>query len=252
MTVKQLYEQLNQQYPFVLQDEWDKSGIYNATYWDDEISNPILSLDVNLDVIEHAILNNSNLIISHHPIHIDENDLKKPTIKKMVKLINENKISLIALHTNFDKAKKGMNFQILKKLGCNKIKQSTKNEYIYFGQLKNKVSLQKVLENIKQKLNVEYVICNQADLDKTKAFKIGVVGGAGSSCIEDVLRKDKCDLFITGEIKWHLFNYYGCSHRTLTLIEVPHSVEKIFIETIRNTFKDIQFIEFKPTQLMVI
>lgn len=254
MIVKDFYNELNELYPFSLQDEWDKSGIFKNNFWNDELKVPTLSLDINLSVVEFAIKNNSNLIVSHHPICINDSDLKKPLLKKMIALLDEYRISIISLHTNFDKAKYGMNYQILKKIGCKKIEKSIKSDYIFYGYLDN-LGIEKNLAQIKEKLDLDYLHCgkNNFDLLKTKnkkRFKIGVVGGSGSSCVNEIRKKDKCDIFITSEIKWHLFNYYNTIENQLVLIEVPHSIEKIFIETMIKKYKDISFLVFPHTKIL--
>ncbi len=241
--INDIYSLLNSSYPFDLQDEWDRSGKINYLYFGNEyLKNPIVGLDINWDIINFALENNSNLIITHHPIYIDEVDLKNKEIQKMVKVLLDNKISLISMHTNFDKHKKGMNYQLLKEIGCSRISQSKKSEYIYFGLMKKYDDFSLLLDEIKNKLEVEYIkYASDLNLKRKRFLKIGIVGGSGSNEIANILKKDKCDIFITSEIKWHLWNYYNLISKSVCLLEVPHSVEKIFIKIITKKLK-----EFNP------
>lgn len=253
MTIRNFYEILDKKYHFNSQDEWDNSGIITNNL-DGEINNPILCLDINLDVVEFAIKNNSNLIVSHHPIYINSDDLKLKKVSLIWKLINEHNITLIAIHTCFDKNKYGTNYQILKKIGCDDIYQSQQSDYLFFGTLKQKTNILDCLNQIKLKLNLDYLIYQKNKLlnfNKPKKFKIGVVGGSGSADSFNILQKDKCDIFITSEIKWHIWNYFDWDKNSFILIDVPHSIEKIFILTIKKLFKEINFIEFNPICLKI-
>ncbi len=70
-----------------------------------KIRNIILSLDLNEEVVDNAIKENCNLIITHHPLlfyplkNLDFSKSKKAImIEKMIK----NDITLYSAHTNLD------------------------------------------------------------------------------------------------------------------------------------------------------
>lgn len=239
MTVKEIYKQIDTIYPFALQDDWDKSGLISFNE-NQEVKKILISLDINLEILNKAINEGFDLIVSHHPIYINENDLKTRCVKNILSLMKQHEISLIAIHTNFDKHRYGMNYWLLKNLGCQNIKRSSKSEYLFFGELKktfaNKNEFSFFLKN---KLKVEYVkyMDNENETSK-KTWKIALTGGAGSSESFNILKKDKCDYFITSEIKWNIWNHFNFNDDRLTLIEVPHSVEKIFIDIMKTKLKE--------------
>ncbi|MDE5841878.1 MAG: Nif3-like dinuclear metal center hexameric protein, partial [Malacoplasma sp.] len=144
MTIKEFYKILDNIYDFSSQDDWDNSGIveFNSNQ---AIKNPILSLDISLDVIDFAIKANSNLIITHHPIYIDNQDLKLPHIKKILTKLESNNICTISLHTCFDKNKYGTTYQIISALKGFKISRSPKSPYLFFGISKTKLSLNNLI-----------------------------------------------------------------------------------------------------------
>lgn len=254
MTIAQLYEHLNLIYPFKNQDIWDRSGIISyVDIYKTEITKLTISLDINLSVLKYAIENNSNVIISHHPLYIDEKDLKDKNIKQMIQLIKDNNLSIISLHTNFDLDKYGMNYHLLKKIGCKNICRSNKDNYLFFGYLDNKENkFENLIRKIKGKLGVEYIhYMNELDLTKKKKIKIGIVGGAGSSSSYSILKKDKCDIFISSEVKWHIWNYFNEIKNDFVILDVPHSVEKIFIETIIKKINNLPHQTYFPKLLKV-
>jgi dinuclear metal center YbgI/SA1388 family protein len=86
---------------------------------DKRIKNILLCLEVNENVVEEALKNKCNLIISHHPFffspvkNIDiANDRKSRLIQKLIK----HDIILYSAHTNLDYTKDGVSFQLAKRL----------------------------------------------------------------------------------------------------------------------------------------
>lgn len=91
---------------------------------DQEVSRILTCLDVTLDVVEEAIQNDCNLIVSHHPLIFKGIDRINPTNEQgriIFKLI-KNDISLIAAHTNLDAALDGVSFVLAQKLGLENLK----------------------------------------------------------------------------------------------------------------------------------
>ncbi|MDE5767396.1 MAG: Nif3-like dinuclear metal center hexameric protein [Malacoplasma sp.] len=252
MKIKEFYKILDSTYDFDSQDDWDNSGMMNFSS-NQTIKNPVLSLDISLDTVDFAINSNSNLIISHHPIYINIEDLKLLHIKKIFNKLKTNNICTISLHTCFDKNKYGTSYQIISKLKEFEVLRSPKSPYLFFGISKNKMNLKELINKLKSNLNLEYVklIQNKTldkELDTKKILKIAVVGGSGGSEISTILKKDKIDYFITSEIKWHM--WIKNVNDDFKILEVPHSVEKVFIDAIKKKFSEIKFIEFFPNKIL--
>lgn len=84
-----------------------------------DISGVLLALDLKEEVVESAVKNNCNLILTHHPFiftPLKSLDFSKdPKSKIISKLIKKN-INLYSAHTNLDFTKHGVNFTLAKKL----------------------------------------------------------------------------------------------------------------------------------------
>ncbi|TFB09262.1 Nif3-like dinuclear metal center hexameric protein [Candidatus Atribacteria bacterium MT.SAG.1] len=120
MKVKNLLNNLDIIAPFFLQESFDNSGIQFADL-DTPITKILLSLDLTQGVLDEAIKNKVNLIITHHPLLFSP--LKQITKQKnplLFKIIT-NKINLLALHTNYDLAENGLNDYVGNLLGIKKI-----------------------------------------------------------------------------------------------------------------------------------
>lgn len=89
------------------------------------IKNILVSLDLRAEVIESAIKENCNLIITHHPLlyyPLKNLDFSKNNRAIMIEMLIKNNITLYSAHTNLDFTKHGVSYQLAKKLGLKDIK----------------------------------------------------------------------------------------------------------------------------------
>jgi len=120
MKIKKLFNILNQITPFFLQEEYDNSGVQFADM-DEDISNILLCLDVTEEILQEAIRENCNMILSHHPLLFQPlTRITKQDNPLAYKLFYQH-INLISVHTNFDLAENGLNDYVGQLLGLNKI-----------------------------------------------------------------------------------------------------------------------------------
>ena len=91
---------------------------------DKRIKNILLCLEVNDNVVEEALINKCNLIISHHPFFFSPlkkiditNDHNARLIQKLIK----HDIVLYSAHTNLDYTKDGVSYQLAKRLALQNI-----------------------------------------------------------------------------------------------------------------------------------
>jgi dinuclear metal center YbgI/SA1388 family protein len=120
MKVRNLLNNLDKIAPFSLQESFDNSGIQFADL-DAPVIKTLLSLDVTQGVLDEALENKANLIITHHPLLFSP--LKQITKQKnpLLYQVITHKINLVAFHTNYDLAEKGLNDYVANLLGIKKI-----------------------------------------------------------------------------------------------------------------------------------
>ena len=90
-----------------------------------KIRNIILSLDLNEEVVDSAIKENCNLIITHHPLlfyPLKDLDFSKSKKAIMIEKMIKNDITLYSAHTNLDFTKHGVSYQLAKRLSLRNIK----------------------------------------------------------------------------------------------------------------------------------
>ncbi len=118
MQLKELTQFLETIAPLAYQESYDNSGLIVGNF-DKEINKALISLDCTEAIVDEAIKNKCDIIISHHPIVFK--GLKKLNgsnyIERVVIKAIENKIAIYAIHTNLDAVDIGVNFKICEKIG---------------------------------------------------------------------------------------------------------------------------------------
>lgn len=239
VTAYKIYKELDKKFPFITQEDWDKSGIQNWKVRGVSVQKVVLCLDINKEVIEYAKNKGCNLIVSHHPIRIKESKLNEEKMESL----NKNKIAAISCHTNFDNSKEGTNYYISKMLGLENAKKD-KDSCMFFAKNTDNMEFKKIASRIKSRLPNSKIIGYEG---KKEIKKIGLVGGSGASFIDYAISK-KIDLFITGDIKWH--DWTDAIEQGLSLIDIGHIQEKVIIEGMENFFNtyfpSIKTYHFQP------
>ena len=118
MKLSQLTTYLESLAPLAYQEDYDNAGLIVGDP-DQEVYQALISLDCTEAVVDEAIANNCQVIVSHHPIVF--RGLKKFNGKTYVERVVEkairNNIALYAIHTNLDNIMSGVNAKICETLG---------------------------------------------------------------------------------------------------------------------------------------
>ncbi len=202
-TANQLAEIIELRYPKSLAVEWDVVGFVTNNS-DIEVSNILLTIDVTEEVIAEAITKSIDLIISHHPLILDPNEISDIQTKRIQlrQKMEENNIALYVAHTNADIAQGGVNDSLAKVLGLQNIEAFGVENMARKGNLTTQVTLREFVNFLKDKLpQVKGSIQVSGKLD-SKVSKVGLCGGSGSSLLEEV-RKEDVDVFVTADLKHH-------------------------------------------------
>lgn len=118
MTVKDVIKILDAYAPLHYTEDFDNTGLLvgngKAT-----VTGVLVTLDTLETVVDEAIQNNCNMIVSFHPIIFS--GLKKLTgatyVERTVQKAIKNDIAIFAIHTALDNSWNGVNAMICKKLG---------------------------------------------------------------------------------------------------------------------------------------
>ncbi|NLB41924.1 MAG: Nif3-like dinuclear metal center hexameric protein [Clostridiales bacterium] len=210
-----------------LAEPWDNIGLLVGSK-QASVDKIMVTLDVTNDVIQQAIREKANMIISHHPVlfksikEINDTNLTGSILLKLIQC----GISVYSAHTNYDKAKGGTDDTLAELLGIqgalpllpSSSAEGTTTQFEEpilshdsdsgvgwgslgrIGKLPESISLEEYLMNIKKVLKSEVV--DFIGDPKRKIQKVASCAGAGGDFVEEA-RKAGADLYITGEAKYH-------------------------------------------------
>lgn len=259
MKITELINILNNQYNFNNQEEWDRCGVLKENNIDtnQNISKIIISLDISKTLIQQAIKNKANVIITHHPIYVGEfiEQYNQEWINEIIEMLNKNNIIHIALHTCFDTYQYGTSYSIIKSLFNNKytIKRLNNSKYCDYITLNKTIKISKLIKLLNKTKKLTYLKTLNTFLNKS-VKTIGVVGGSGYSEIYDILNSDiKIDCLLTGDIKWHNFN--EAYELDFPVIDICHDAEWLGCLEIYNFLKtineDLNILLIEPIRLKI-
>lgn len=234
-TVKNIYDYIHSVAPFDTMEEWDNSGFLIGDFRK-EVKKAVVTLDVTKQVCAYAKAMEADLIISHHPIIFGGvKDIKKDTA---LYTVIRHDIAVISAHTNFDKAKNGINDNLCKLLGLKDIK-FIDGSFIACGTLDSEMSIDDFAQFVSDTLDVSGL--RYTDTEKpVKTVAVG--GGACEEYAELALQHADC--FVTGDMKYH--QMLAFAEQEAAVISAGHfETEAMAFKTImlqlEKIFSDVEF-----------
>ena len=253
-TVKDIFNHLNKLADVKLAEKWDNVGLMLGSN-NNEVSRVLVCLDVTTSVVEEAIANNVNLIVSHHPLifkplkNIDyTTDFKSRIIRNLIK----NDISVISFHTNLDSATLGLNDYLAKILKLNEIQVLFEHSLDNtaglgrIGKLTNSLKLNDFITYIKNCFSLETV--SAVIGDEKEISTIALLGGSGADFIYTL---PEVDVYLTGDVGYHAAldaiemkkNIIDVGHFTENLVKdlLLDYISELNVEVIKSTLEKSQF-----------
>ncbi len=206
MNLNSVIKLLNDEIKLKAHESWDNSGLQIGSQMV-YINKIMLTLDLDLEAAEYAVNEKVDLIITHHPFFFSS--IKKIDTDtydgKIIKMLIQNNINLYSMHTSYDMAEKGVNYELARKLNiCNyDILHPINIDNSGYGGI-GEISPLNIVEYtkyVKESLQADYVKLYCGD-NKKVVRKVAFCGGSGSEFIEDAINLD-ADVYITGDIKYH-------------------------------------------------
>ena len=203
--------------PKELQESYDNVGLQCGDMRQ-EVDRVLTCIDITEAVIDEAIAQGCQMVVSHHPLIfrgvknlVPDNSYIHRTLIKAIK----NDIALYCAHTNLDNAIGGVNYKIADVLGMTDVEPMTEGGVI--GTLAQSLSPIDFIQTVKEKFQAELVCSNIGEYINKEIKRVALCGGSGAEFIADAEALE-ADAFLTGEIKYH--DYFD--HPTLLLVEAGH------------------------------
>ena len=207
-----------------------------------EIKKILVALDPTLWVIEEAIEFKADLIFTHHPIAyipIRSLVLGEPEADKIAKLI-KNDIALIAMHTNLDAAKGGINDVLFELYGLENQEPFGTGERKALCRIgyTEATDIHSYAKKIKEAVNFDAL----RYLDAGKHVnKVGFGSGNNSDSVEEAFKLG-CDTFISADFKYN--HWLSAKELGINIIDAGHfNSENVIcapmIEMLKNSFPNL-------------
>ena len=244
ITVKKIYNFLNEIAPFSSSMEYDNTGLLAGNF-ENKVEKVVLSLDITNEVCNEAKNLGAQLIISHHPVIFKA--IKNINFKSPVANLIKNEKNAICAHTNLDIAEKGVNFELAKALKLSNLKTLTfENSHPLglVGNLEKAMNCNEFAKFVKENLLCEGLRYTEI---KKEIKKVAVCSGSGGSLVESVFEA-KADAFVTGEIKHSDIlkaNSFGIQVVDTGHFKSENVIIKPLEEKLKRAFPEIEFFTSK-------
>ena len=219
MRVKELLNHIDTFAPFSLSEEWDNTGLIVGSY-EAEVKRAAICLDAVKEAVIEAEKNKCEVLLCHHPLifralkKIDINSDTGTTISEAIK----RSITIIAAHTNWDKAEKGVNKTLAKLLGLNDIEPL--DFFGVYGVMPAKMNLKNFLEHVKISWKLSHLDFYVKNSDKIHEISsVALCGGSGAEFWREA-KNFGADVYITADMKYH--ELIDATHAGLSIISINH------------------------------
>ena len=234
VTAKDIFENLCALAPLELQLGFDNSGFLFGRDTA-SVTKALLALDVTSAVVDEAIEQGAELVISHHPLIFSP--LKSVTDEKLLRLAR-HQIGVISMHTNLDIAKGGVNDVLMAALGAQVQGGLDECGCGRVGRLDKAMPMEEFLPFCKAVLKTAGLRYYDSG---RQVSKLAVMCGSGGDSLETAYRLG-CDTYLTADIKYHQF--LEAQELGINLIDAGHfPTENVVIpvleQMVQEAFPDV-------------
>ncbi len=240
MQLNNLLDEINIILPWNSALENDKVGLQIKVN-DEEVRKILVTIEVNDEVVDEAIIKKCDTIITFHPLiyyplaTITESERAS---KICIKLI-QNNINLISIHTTFDVYSHGTSRLISDNLGLSflefleEIPRYDDRGLGVISKFQQPIDSDLLIELLSETFSSPVRFC----YGKTyKIETVGIIGGSGSAYLDKAIAKN-LDAFITADLSYHKFHQ---AKGKILLADLGHyEMEVLVVEGLENLMKDI-------------
>ena len=207
MKVTELYNKLSELIPPSLSCSWDRDGFEACPEPEREVRRVLIALDITNEVIDKAIGDGADVIISHHPLFFGGlGNINALTFDgaRAVKLAKHG-IAAMSFHTRLDALDGGVNDILAEKVGLKGVMAVGEEGIVRVGELDEEMTpsgfalyIKKILSSGEGARAAHITLCPAGRNVK----KVALIGGSGGDDIA-VAAAAGADTFLTGELKYH-------------------------------------------------
>lgn len=207
--VKDILNNLELEAPFQLAESWDNVGLLVGNP-EQQVTGIIAGLDATNELVDEAINNGCNTIVTHHPVifkPLSSIDTGTPEGQLLQKALRHN-LAIIGCHTNFDSAREGVSDVLGQLLGLTDLRpliaSADAAEATGLGRIgvyDKGLSPDDFLSRLFKALELNTV--QMAGKLPGSIKTVAVCGGSGSEFAPAALQKG-ADVYLSAEIKHNI------------------------------------------------
>ena len=205
--------------PLNIQESWDNCGLLIG-HPNDEVHKILLCLDVNTEILQEAIAEKCDFIISHHPMIFE--GVKKIDSNSLIYQAIQNKIAIYCAHTNLDSAEFGVSRILGKKLGLQNfrtLRKSSVDERFGLGIVGEFTTPMNELDFLDLVKNVcKIPVVKHSKLQEKPIKTVALCGGGGSELRPDAITQD-ADVYLSSDFKHY---EYHSVNTPILLVDAGH------------------------------
>lgn len=161
----------------------------------------IFAVDSGVDAFEKAVEEKADMVVVHHGIFWQgDNPSISGIMKRRLKILFENDISLYAAHLPLDKHREsGNNAKLMEIVGADitgEFVEFDGTKVGYIGKFQKETSLNEIRTFLEKDLSTE---CKLLEVGKSSIKTVGICSGGGGLKAFKEAAENEVDLYITGE-----------------------------------------------------
>lgn len=213
MKVLEIYNILDSISPFIMQAEWDNSGL-NVGNMQADCKHVYIALELDMQVVN--AIENESLLIVHHPLIFKAlKTIQTDTYPaNLIELCLQKRISVIAMHTNFDKTHLNKAFATKLCLESLNFTPNGEKDFSLIYSTSTPLSTYSLATHIKDILGLDTLRYTQKD---NMIHNLYITCGSNATAYKIA---NKGDCIITGDIKYH--DAMIAASEGISFIDVPH------------------------------
>ncbi len=208
-----IIEVLEQWAPPGLQEEWDNSGLCIGNP-DTPVTGVLVCLDCNKEIVEEAVANDINMIVSHHPLIF--RGLKQlcdiTPVEQTVAMAIRNNMIVYSMHTNADKIMDGVSGAMARALSMTNVSILAPDAVCQdktepcgmgvVGDLPEAMAPEAFFDLLKKVFFTP--IIKASPIIYPAVSRIALCGGSGSSLIPYAMRSG-AQIFVSADFNYHIW-----------------------------------------------
>ncbi|MDA1177223.1 MAG: Nif3-like dinuclear metal center hexameric protein, partial [Planctomycetota bacterium] len=196
--------------PLELAEPWDNVGLLVGSR-EQTVQRVMTCLTVTPETVDEAVREEAELILVHHPFPF--HPLKRVTtdtpMGRLLSRLIRAEISVYSAHTAFDSAARGINQQLIERIGCGDIRplvsqppteNVSANGSARYGRFLEPRSIGQIVADLRHL--VGRLVPRITRGSDAPVQQVAVACGSGGSFLQAAIDK-RCDLFIVGEASFH-------------------------------------------------